>query len=360
MYKRGNIFWERFEFPDGTDKRISLKTKDEKMAKKICEKIRTDILMDKHFGTKLTRKKKTVKEVFNDWWDLENSNWRAGTFNAYSSNMKFWVKEIGDLHIESVTLEIINDKIKLMRTIGNPRSRSFRVPNSIRTIHQKVALAKKVFEGAKKLGLIDKNPFDLVETSFDASKRVRYFKGNEKQKIFAILNLKEWRWLRDFALVANQTGLRRINLCGMTWDHIDWKDEIVRFDSHEMKNKKPFSLDLNQVTLDILQDRFRDYGKKHDYVFLDRNDKPITTNITRMANVSGHWNRMMKKVGVKDFKLHDLRHDFCSTLVQNDVDIYVVSQLAGHSKVEMTERYAHLAPAQTKNAMKVFDRLSEK
>ena len=125
----------------------------------------------------------------------------------------------------------------------------------------------------------------------------------------------------------------------------------------EMKNKKPFSLDLNQSTLDILKARFRDYGKKHNYVFLDRNDLPITTDKTKMANVSGSWSRLMKKVGVKDFKLHDLRHDFCSTLVQNNVDIYVVSRLAGHTKVEMTERYAHLAPDQTKNAMRIFDKL---
>ena len=182
MYKRGEIYWERFEFPDGTDKRISLKTKDEKMAKQICEKIRTDILMDKHFGTKLTRKKKTVKEIFNDWWDLENSNWREGSLNPYGSNMKYWVKEIGDLHIDSVTPEVINQCIKKMKTVGNPRSRSFRVPNSIRTIHQKVSLARKVFEGAKKLGTIDENPFDLVEVPFDDSKRIRFFKGDEYYK----------------------------------------------------------------------------------------------------------------------------------------------------------------------------------
>jgi site-specific recombinase XerD len=44
-----------------------------------------------------------------------------------------------------------------------------------------------------------------------------------------------------------------------------------------------------------------------------------------------------------DLRLHDLRHSFASFLVNNNVSLYVVQNLLGHTQVRTTQRYAHLA-----------------
>ena len=41
---------------------------------------------------------------------------------------------------------------------------------------------------------------------------------------------------------------------------------------------------------------------------------------------------------------HSLRHTFASWLVQNGTPLYTVAKLMGHSTLEMTQRYSHLAP----------------
>jgi hypothetical protein len=49
--------------------------------------------------------------------------------------------------------------------------------------------------------------------------------------------------------------------------------------------------------------------------------------------------------------MHKLRHTFASQLVQNGVELYMVSKLLGHRSIKMTEIYAHLAPAHLQNAV---------
>ncbi|MDE0977169.1 MAG: tyrosine-type recombinase/integrase [Arenicellales bacterium] len=50
------------------------------------------------------------------------------------------------------------------------------------------------------------------------------------------------------------------------------------------------------------------------------------------------------QAGIKDFRIHDLRHTFASWLVMDGVPLYEVSKLLRHASITMTEKYAHLAP----------------
>jgi hypothetical protein len=54
---------------------------------------------------------------------------------------------------------------------------------------------------------------------------------------------------------------------------------------------------------------------------------------------------------LKDYTWHCNRHTFASRLVMAGVDIRTVADLMGHATIQMTMRYAHLAPEHTQDAV---------
>jgi site-specific recombinase XerD len=56
------------------------------------------------------------------------------------------------------------------------------------------------------------------------------------------------------------------------------------------------------------------------------------------------WRRIRAKAGLTGVRIHDLRHTFASIAVGGGESLAIIGRLLGHSHVQTTERYAHLAP----------------
>jgi site-specific recombinase XerD len=55
------------------------------------------------------------------------------------------------------------------------------------------------------------------------------------------------------------------------------------------------------------------------------------------------WNTARTRAGLRDVRLHDIRHSSASFLINAGVSLYVVQQILGHTQVATTQRYAHLS-----------------
>ncbi|MDP3040195.1 MAG: tyrosine-type recombinase/integrase [Deltaproteobacteria bacterium] len=62
-----------------------------------------------------------------------------------------------------------------------------------------------------------------------------------------------------------------------------------------------------------------------------------------MKSITRSFKTALRKAGVKDFRLHDLRHTSASYLIMRGASLKSVQQQLGHTTLKMTERYAHLS-----------------
>ncbi len=97
---------------------------------------------------------------------------------------------------------------------------------------------------------------------------------------------------------------------------------------------------------------FKRLSKRHirsSYVFCHRNGK-------RFKEIKDAFRRAKEKANIQNFKFHDLRHCFASSLVQHRISLYEVQRLLGHKDGRMTQRYAHLTPENLREAVLKLDK----
>ena len=62
-----------------------------------------------------------------------------------------------------------------------------------------------------------------------------------------------------------------------------------------------------------------------------------------MSGINQHWMRVRKEANLEDVRLHDLRHSWASRALALGESLPMIGRLLGHTQVQTTARYAHLA-----------------
>lgn len=126
------------------------------------------------------------------------------------------------------------------------------------------------------------------------------------------------------------TGARVGEIAGMRWEWV--KGERVFLPDSKTGAKVLY---LNAPARAVI-DQVRT-GRREGFVF------PSRRSAERSFDVSQSWTLLRAKAGLKDVRLHDLRHSFASVAIRDGISLTLISRLLGHALPETTERYAHLA-----------------
>ena len=200
-----------------------------------------------------------------------------------------------------------------------------------------------------KLGIenekVEINPARLLKRQREPDGRVRFlnqFEPDEESRLRKVILDEYPKHMPEFDIALN-TGLRRKE----QYQRIDWSYvDFLRCDLFvpESKNGASRHIRLNSEAMAAFKEL---YGRK-------RGEGPIFVaqrGGKRLLSARHWFEDAITKANISSFTWHDIRHTFASRLVMAGVDLRTVAELMGHKKIQMTMRYAHLAPAHKLDAV---------
>ena len=251
-----------------------------------------------------------------------------------------WAQHLGPA-FASITLGKVNT-LRVLRFRRGLEEKAL----SPQTVQHCLALLRRILRKALRLGLYaGRLPyFDMPR--FD-NRRQRFLSPDEARHLLGFLRNASPLW-HEISLFALQTGLRAGEIFQLTREQVSFHSQhITVFDS---KNNMSRHVPLNATAQAIL---LRRLPEDPAGLFFTSNGRPIREAGTVFRRIVG---RSGINRGVNDRRVkvvfHTFRHTFASWLVQAGTPLAVVSTLLGHKTVIMTQRYAHLAPDQARQAVR--------
>jgi len=197
------------------------------------------------------------------------------------------------------------------------------------TINRKLAALSKMMTVAAERGWVSRKP--KLDRKREPSNRIRFLSTDEEKRLLTFVrHVGKAACAQMFAFLLD-TGLRVSEALEARWEDIDLERGTITI--WRNKADKPRTVPLTDRAKDILRSRRElptgpwaelDYGALR-YAWL-----------LAKAHLKLHTD--------DQFVIHALRHTFASRLVQAGVPILTVKELCGHKTIEVTLKYAHLAP----------------
>ena len=215
---------------------------------------------------------------------------------------------------------------------------------SIRTVEYAITTLKQIWREAKAGGyapdmpIISKSLKKKINGNNNA--RTRFLSQAEADLLLQELKTHSVD-LYNKSILSLHCGLRASEIFKLTWPQVDLEHGIFNIIDSKGKDR---SIHMTDQVLEIMQTKNK---KKPDGLIFPGRENKISGQISQVFRQVA--NDLFNK-GVTDRRnkvtFHTLRHSFASWLVMEGISLYLVQKVLGHSTIQVTERYSHLAPDQ--------------
>jgi integrase len=265
---------------------------------------------------------------------------KPATVNFYKSKMARLLEfsPLADTRLDRVDEAMIESFIQHRRaTVG------------VGSVNLELATLRKALRLAHEWKLIDRVP------------RIHLLAG-ERERNFVLTHEQEQKYLgaapqplRDFAVLAIDTGLRIGEALTLDWEDVHLQPiNGARFGYlHVRFGKSRYAMRNLSLTVRVatmLEERKVNATSPYVFTALQNTSKPLP-----IYTLESQHSRVRKASGLpRDFVIHSLRHTFGTRLGESGVDAFTIMRIMGHSTVTVSQRYVHPTPESLERA---FERL---
>ncbi|MHA1538882.1 MAG: tyrosine-type recombinase/integrase [Alphaproteobacteria bacterium] len=203
-----------------------------------------------------------------------------------------------------------------------------------------IGLLGAIFNFAIDTSIRTDNPVHGVK-KYPYKKLTRYLSQKELVQLGEVLKSEEEKGvMHPSAIHAIRllilTGARKSEILKARWEYVDFDNGFLRLPDSKTGAK---SIPLGLSAVEYLQKM-----ENNPSGWIISGDKEGH----HLVNLQKPWDKIRKKSGLEDVRIHDLRHSFASIGASGGDSLLMIGAVLGHKKSSTTERYAHLSNSPVK------------
>ena len=366
LYRRGKIWWYKFEFV-GQPFRESAKTKSKGLARR-AERTRRQALEESYNGVLHERPKPILFSVAaEEWLELKEGTLAPKSYGVEVNSLQHLTPYFGRRLVSDI------DAADLSRYVGHRRKQKVgplarRRPVADKSIKHELATLRGILKRARLWAAIVDD--ELLPTLQDRDDVGRAISADEETALLAICWKSRSRGLATAVVIALNTGMREGEIRRLRWDQVNFDSRTITVGKAKTAAGTGRAIPMNDrltLAMRTWANRFPARESSH-YVFPaeqygrpgTKSKKPGTYHADPTTPI-GSWKTAWKNARTKavvSCRFHDLRHSAVTRLLEGGVSFPIVASLLGWSPsttTKMAKRYGHIGSAAHRQAVATLD-----
>lgn len=352
VYTRGNRYWISYT---AHGKRYREKTElidngtktNRKLAEAIYSKKNVQIAEGKFLDKKIEPTSVTLEEYSNTYIEDYAKRKNPLTWDDKQRSLRLICKSLGNKYLHHiVTKDIENyvfERLKSKKTFKDGRVWHI----NPKSINIEIGYLRHLFNCAIADNKATSNPVKGADVWAIKDEsllwRERILTEQESKIFFSFCSEK----LQDIILLFLNTGFRKQELLNLKWPDVNFDTNLIHITKR--KANVPLHMPMSNFVRQILLKRKARHGEQ---VFVFQSSRKVKPFDFRKG-----FETARKLAGLKDLRVHDLRHTFATDVLKKTKDINLVRELLGHKDLTMTIRYIKYL---TSDKIAALDQVSDK
>jgi integrase len=270
--------------------------------------------------------RRKVNGVFVDWSDYVKQNPKVKT-----PSLAAWL----DRPMDSI---IDEDVLRIKNAWGEKRYMANRVIEFVRALYN---WSNDKHDNKINFWPVAANPAKDID-SFKEKSRKRFLKPAELRRFNQCLKTETHADLKDFLILAINTGARRSDIFAMRWDDIEWERKTWQVPFP--KNDESYTVQLLPAALAVLERRRSEAADSDGCVFMGVGKRG------HLLDLKQQWKDFRKRANLPDVHMHDLRRTVGAYAAMSGVNLQTIKEQLGHKSLQSTLIYAPLIDEAVRDA----------
>ena len=295
----------------------------------------------------------TLTTVVHEFLTEKKLKVKISTYTRYVESSEWYIIPfLGNIPISGLSQENIDQFSSHLQLKGKKNGQAL----SSKTVKDVLAILRQVVTYAKKKKYI-LSPNFIIEIPKQAKHSIQIFSHKEQNKL-EVISISQEDPLKYGIYLSLYTGLRIGELCALRWEDLDL-DRAILSVNHTVLRIRDYSEGTGKKTKLIISTPKTDSSLRqiplpdsiNQHLMLIKLNSAApdiaffltgTSKLIEPRNYYEKYKKYLKAADLEGYNFHALRHTFATRCIEKGIDPKALSELLGHSSVQITlDRYVH-------------------